>query len=232
MLDLAILGLLADEDLHGYEIRKQLRARLGFLVNVSFGSIYPALSRLEATGAVVAVEPPDPEALGPAPPPVPPTGSLSGEWAAFRARRHGVGRGRARRSRKVYRITPSGLELFAELLAGAGGDDARSFGLRLAFARHLPPQARLSLLQRRRAQLVERLAEVRRAVDGDDLDRYARTVVEHTAEGIERDIGWVDRLMEGETHVEQSKKGPAATPERVAAGHGRDRRTSQGRRSL
>ena len=50
MLDMAILGLLEERDLHGYEIRRQLRDNLGILANVSFGSIYPALTRLEKTG--------------------------------------------------------------------------------------------------------------------------------------------------------------------------------------
>ena len=54
MLDMAILGLLEERDLHGYEIRRQLREHLGLLANVSFGSIYPALTRLEKSGAVVA----------------------------------------------------------------------------------------------------------------------------------------------------------------------------------
>ena len=47
MLDLAILGLLEERDLHGYEIRQRLRDQLGLLANVSFRSLYPALNRLE-----------------------------------------------------------------------------------------------------------------------------------------------------------------------------------------
>src|ERR1700733_13143115 len=154
MLDLAILGLLEERDLHGYEIRRQLREHLGLLANVSFGSIYPALTRLEKSGAVVATEGgvADPSRAVTA---APPTGSMSGELTVLRARRHSPTR--ARRGRKVYRITDSGRQLFAELLAGGGAaDDARSFSLRLAFARHLAPQARLALLARRRAQLVQR----------------------------------------------------------------------------
>ena len=50
VLDIAILGLLMDRDHHGYEIRTQLRDRLGVSANVSFGSIYPALARLERHG--------------------------------------------------------------------------------------------------------------------------------------------------------------------------------------
>src|SRR5579863_5675683 len=56
MLELAILGLLEGQAMHGYEIRKRLRDELGQLSNVSFGSLYPALSRLERSGAVRATE--------------------------------------------------------------------------------------------------------------------------------------------------------------------------------
>ena len=67
MLDLAILGLLEERDLHGYEIRRQLREHLGLLANVSFGSIYPALTRLERSGAVVATEAAAPAGAPPRP---------------------------------------------------------------------------------------------------------------------------------------------------------------------
>src|SRR5580692_400607 len=182
MLDMAILGLLEEGDLHGYEIRRQLREHLGLLANVSFGSIYPALTRLEKTGAVVAIDATD-QAVAVAPP----TGSLSGELNVLRSRRHAAPR--ARRGKKVYRIT--------ELLGGSGaGDDARSFSLRLAFARHLAPQARLALLERRRAHLVQRLGEAESASRPPDLDIYARSVVQHTADGVARDISWLDTLIE------------------------------------
>ena len=195
MLELAILGLLGEQELHGYEIRKRLRDELGVFSNVSFGSLYPALSRLERSGSVVtAVEAEDP---GPS---IPMTGSLGGERAALRARRATGSRGR--RARKVYRITDGGRRLFTELLDGErdATDDARSFGLRLAFARYLPPQARLRLLERRRAQLVQRLAEGRAgaASSSRPLDLYARSVMEHATETLERDVSWLDRLIEAE----------------------------------
>jgi DNA-binding PadR family transcriptional regulator len=195
MLDMAILGLLEERDLHGYEIRRQLRDHLGLLANVSFGSIYPALTRLEKSGAVVATDggaAADPRTSAAAPP----TGSLSGELAVFRARRSpGT---RSRRGKKVYRITDVGRQLFAELLAdGGAADDARSFSLRLAFARHLAPQARLALLERRRALLVQRLGETASGAR-PDLDPYARSVVEHTTDGVTRDINWLDSLIASE----------------------------------
>src|ERR1700761_1204853 len=112
MLDMAVLGLLEERDLHGYEIRRQLRDNLGILANVSFGSIYPALTRLEKAGAVVATEASGPGAGGPAAPKTPPTGSLGGELAVLRARRHSTTH--SRRGKKVYRITDKGRQLFVQ----------------------------------------------------------------------------------------------------------------------
>ena len=53
MLDLAVLGLLRDGPRHGYDL-KQLLADLGFM-RVSFGSLYPALRRLEKRGLIEAL---------------------------------------------------------------------------------------------------------------------------------------------------------------------------------
>ena len=206
MLDLAILGLLEERELHGYEIRKRVREQLGLLANVSFGSLYPALNRLEAAGAVVSAEGP----AGPTATAVPPTGSLSGELAVLRARRHSPARG-GRRSRKVYRITDQGRRLFGELLAGGGAEDSRSFGLRVAFARHLAPQARLALLERRRTVLIGRLEEARAAGGHSSLDGYARSVLEHTAESMEQDIRWLDRMIDAEKSQQSTVVASAAT---------------------
>jgi DNA-binding PadR family transcriptional regulator len=192
MLELAILGLLKEEGaLHGYEVRKRLCGTLGLLSGVSFGSLYPALSRLERSGAVRAV---DDAAVAPA---IPMTGGLTGERAAFRNRLPGTRR-RSGRSKKAYAITPRGEEVFEQLLAdGAATDDDRTFSVRLAFARHLSREARLQLLQRRRVQLVERLDGVRNAVRAgkDRLDGYASSVMEHRSEATEHDISWLDRLI-------------------------------------
>ena len=68
MLDLAILGLLHEQELHGYEIRRRLRDELGLFANISFGSLYPALSRLETAGAVTVTE----STAATVPPPSPP----------------------------------------------------------------------------------------------------------------------------------------------------------------
>ncbi len=199
MLELAILGLLKEQQMHGYELKKRLTEALGPFSSVSFGSLYPALNRLERVGAVRAVAP-NPE---PAPPPasVPMTGSIAGEAAAFRAR---ASRGprrtpRSVRVRKIYAITEHGEALFSELIdaESAGGDDDRSFSLKLAFCRFLPPERRLGLLERRRAQLVERLARARTSVRArrGRTDVYMQSLLEHGTEATERDISWLDGLI-------------------------------------
>lgn len=54
MLELAILGELT-HPLHGYEIRKRLSRTLGPVRRLSFGSLYPALHRLEGRGLIEKV---------------------------------------------------------------------------------------------------------------------------------------------------------------------------------
>lgn len=200
LLELAILGVLKDQELHGYELKKRLTETVGPLSSVSFGSLYPALARLEAAGAVKAVE----ARTGATSMPM--TGSLGAEVAAFRARRGSV---RGSRGKKVYGITERGHELFAELLAASSQspDDDRGFSLRLAFARYLPPEARLGLLERRRAQLVERLAKARSSMrtSRDRLDNYARSLLEHGSEATERDITWLDQLIAAESAASDSR---------------------------
>jgi len=50
MLDMAILGLLREGPMHGYELKQRL-VDLGFW-RISFGSVYPALRRLDRSGWV------------------------------------------------------------------------------------------------------------------------------------------------------------------------------------
>jgi DNA-binding PadR family transcriptional regulator len=57
MLELAILGLLKERPMHGYELRKQLSQKLGLFWTVSFGSLYPTLKKLERRGVVEKVAP-------------------------------------------------------------------------------------------------------------------------------------------------------------------------------
>jgi DNA-binding PadR family transcriptional regulator len=197
MLELAILGLLKEQELHGYELKKRLSDRLGFGSGVSFGSLYPALARLESAGAVKAVEAGDGATAT-----IHMSGSIGGELAAFRARKGAVRVARGSRGKKVYGITDRGEALFEELLAAESqsSDDDRVFNLRLAFARYLPPDARLGMLERRRAQLLERLVQVRARMKAgrERADGYTRSLMEHDREAAEHDLSWIERLIASE----------------------------------
>ncbi|MGO9873756.1 MAG: PadR family transcriptional regulator [Acidimicrobiia bacterium] len=186
MLELAVLGLLSEQPLHGYELKKRLSDTLGPLWGISFGSLYPALRRLERSGAIEAAEAPEGGPTG-----FVPTGSLKGDLAAARLRR----RPRAgRRTRKAYRVTPAGEQLFVELLTDETADDERTFALKLSFCRHLSAAERVAFLERRRAQLTQRLAKTRRN-PARSTDRYTRSLLEHRAQSTQHDLTWIEELI-------------------------------------
>ncbi|MGZ8761801.1 MAG: PadR family transcriptional regulator [Acidimicrobiia bacterium] len=195
MLELAILGLLKDQPLHGYELKKRLGESLGVLWGVSYGSLYPALRRLEKSGGI---EETDPRGTAAAPGvAVPSTGSLAGDLAVARNRLRGLATP-GRRTRKAYRITAKGDALFEQLLTEDTGDDERGFALRLSFFRHMSVGERLVLLERRRSELSVRLDRARRVRTPEGLDRFTRSLVEHQTRSIEHDLEWVAELTAAE----------------------------------
>ncbi|MGE3619568.1 MAG: PadR family transcriptional regulator [Acidimicrobiia bacterium] len=190
-LDLAVLGLLTEQELHGYELKKRLGQLLGTRASVSFGSLYPALSRLERQGLVKAVE--ERTAVT-----TPMSGSLAGELAAFRARVRGSGLARGGRGKKVYGITDAGRARLAEALADPDVADDRTFSVRVAFAGLLHPAQRLDLFDQRRAELVRRRADKAREPKGTRFDTYRRSLLEREVASIDSDLTWLDGLIAAE----------------------------------
>jgi len=184
MLDLAILGLLHDGERHGYELRKQLGELLGARGAMSFGSLYPALARLEKAGLVKAVT-----AGARTDRPVPSSGSLAGELAALRARRSFAAPGG--RSKKVYGITELGEAHLLTLLAEPAADD-RTFAVQVAFCRLLPASDRL-----RRVEVAAR-AEAEPSSTTHRLDRYLRSLRDRDALALTHDLAWLDDLIASE----------------------------------
>jgi DNA-binding PadR family transcriptional regulator len=199
MLELAVLGLLEEHDLHGYELRKRLSELLGLRLAISFGSLYPALGRLEKAGLVKAVS----SRPAAAKPSAPMSGSLVGELAAFRAQRRAVaGSGRGARGKKVYGITDAGRQRLIEMLSEPDVSDDRAFPVRVAFCHNLPPSRRLELFERRRAELRTR-AEQRRTDSGERrVNTYLRSLFERDTAALEADLAWLDRLIADERAAE------------------------------
>jgi DNA-binding PadR family transcriptional regulator len=209
MLELAVLGLLREGPRHGYELKQRCSEIVGSLWGVSYGSLYPALKRLERNGAIEVVEAVDD--VAPAVP-LASTGSISGALAAARRSRRPRP---SRRNRKAYRITDHGIETMHALLTAdddSAGED-RTFALKLAFCRYLEPSERLALLEARRAHLVSRLSRARRprVAEPGTTDRYTRSLFEHRNKATEHELAWIDELITDE------RSAPADRPEGATA---------------
>ncbi|MCZ2815457.1 PadR family transcriptional regulator [Modestobacter sp. VKM Ac-2984] len=194
MLEFAILGLLQQSPMHGYELRKELAAVLGGLRSISYGSLYPALKRLQAAG-LIASDDPTPRSLLPADAP-----ALTG-----------------RRGKVVYAITAEGKERFADLVSQTGPeayDDEGRFGVHLAFFRHTAADVRLRILEGRR-RTVERQRD--RLMDSlrrtqEKLDRYTLELQRHGLDSVDREVRWLTELIDSERDDARAEAARAGQP--------------------
>jgi DNA-binding PadR family transcriptional regulator len=181
VLELAVLGLLRETPMHGYELRKRLYTVLGAFRALSYGSLYPCLHELQAAGLIAAEQ-------DEAEPPAAPAGPA---------------RSRARgRSLKVYRLTAEGKERLQELL-GEGGPAAwedDGFGVHFAFFGQTRADVRLRILEGRRSRLEERMEAIRAAFTRtrERVDSYTLELQRHGLEVQEREVRWLTELIEYE----------------------------------
>ncbi|MFW0797135.1 PadR family transcriptional regulator [Gordonia sp. CPCC 205515] len=172
MLELAILGLLLESPMHGYELRKRLTGLLGAFRAFSYGSLYPTLRRMQADGIID-------EATAPA--------------------ATGV---KVRRARRVYQLTDTGRERFSELVADTGPQNYTDdgFGVHLAFFSRTPAVARMRILEGRRRQVEERREGLRELLGRSNraVDRYTRQLHELSLESSEREVRWLNELIAAE----------------------------------
>lgn len=171
LLDFAILGLLHESPMHGYELRKRLNSALGTFRALSYGSLYPALREL-----------------------------LGREWIAEVPRVSG-GSG-SKRARIVYELTHTGKERFQDLVAESGPNawEDDEFDVHLAFFARTTQEVRLRILEGRRSRLEQRLAQIREtsARNRERLDAYTVALQRHGEESAEREVRWLEELIEAE----------------------------------
>ena len=175
MLELAVLGLLHEAPMHGYELRKQLHARLGSFRGFSWGSLYPTLRRLQRAGLIAETS----ETSEPGP------DRTRGSWG--------------RRRRRVYAITACGKDRFDDLVAEAGPQtwDDESFGVHVAFFSRTPVEVRMRILEGRRRCVEERREGLRTTLTraGEQIDRYTRELHRIGLESTEREVRWLNELI-------------------------------------
>lgn len=178
MLDMAILGLLQEAPMHGYELRKELAAKLGLLrAAISYGTLYPTLKRLRTSGLISEQD----------------AGAASAEVVPPMT---------SKRGRVVYGITAEGKERFAELLAQSGPEayDDAGFGVHFTFFSRTDRATRLRILEGRRRRVEERREGLREmlARAGDRLDAYTSELQRHGLDACEREVRWLEELITNE----------------------------------
>ena len=187
MLDFAVLGLLAESPLHGYELRKRLHGVLGPFRALSYGSLYPCLRRLEQQHLIEEAPPED------------------------AARRTG------RRGRVVYRLTTDGKQRLAELLeeAGPASFDDGGFDVHFAFFGRTSADVRLRVLEGRRSRLLERREAARAAGlrRRERLDSWTSELHRHGLEAVDREVRWLSELIDTERGVVVHRAPSASPPE-------------------
>ena len=156
--------------MHGYELRKRLTGLLGAFRAFSYGSLYPALRRMQADGLID-------EATAP---------------TAVKVRRGRrvyqlTDKGRERFSELVADTGPQNYT-----------DDG--FGVHLAFFNRTPAEARMRILEGRRRQVEERREGLREAIAraSTSLDRYTKQLHQLGLESSEREVKWLNELIAAE----------------------------------
>ncbi|WP_298211434.1 PadR family transcriptional regulator [Ferrimicrobium sp.] len=184
--ELLLLGLLAEERMHGYELKRRIDTAFGALMTMSWGSLYPALAKLERRGLIRSEASDNP---------TPPFGSpqLSGALAAELALlQRGEQPVAGHRNRKVYAITATGQTTLLELLRGVTPDDDRTFWFALAFSDRLSTSERIRLFERRAALINERMnafGELPVRSSGLDQVKYGLTY------RLDAELQWVEREL-------------------------------------
>ena len=195
MLELAILGLLKERSMHGYQLSRQLTDSLGGLWRVSYGSLYPTLRRLERDRAVERVF--DQDEVG---------------------RRKNVYRITDEGERLF-------LELLSEAGHETGEENrfrvrlaffkylAPETRIRLLERRRAYLEDRLSTIK----------ASLRRTRARQDT--YTLALMQHGQDSTEQDIAWLEGLIQSERRLSTTPRGGTRRRSKPAALRGKERTT-------
>ena len=167
-LELAVLGLLHDSPLHGYELRKRLNLLLGWTRLLSYGSLYPALKRMLRAGLVTEVAMASP-------------GVSRRQRIVYQITPAGTEYFGA----KITDVGPSAWE-------------DEDFNMRFAFFSRTDSDVRLRILEGRRSRLQERLDRAMRSRGPAGADRYVTELQRHAIESVEREVRWLTDLIAAE----------------------------------
>ena len=169
-IELAVLGLLHEGPMHGYELRKRLNLMLGWGRVLSYGSLYPTLKKMLRSNLIEET-------------------SVSSTPVTKRPRivYQVTEAGHVEFERLMSEVGPTAWE-----------DD--NFDIRFAFFGRTDMEIRLRVLEGRRTRLQERLDRVQQqlAMTQKEVDRYAAELQRHGVESVEREVRWLSDLINAE----------------------------------
>jgi DNA-binding PadR family transcriptional regulator len=179
-IELAVLGLLHESPMHGYELRKRLNLMLGWGRLLSYGSLYPALKKM-----------------------------LKASWIEERAVPTATVSRRPRIVYQLTELGQDEfVRLMSEVGPTAWEDD--NFDIRFAFFGRTDMEIRLRVLEGRRSRLQERLERVQSqlSLTQKEMDRYASELQRHGVESVEREVRWLSDLINAEREQQDGRAAP------------------------
>ena len=193
-IELAVLGLLHEGPMHGYELRKRLNLMLGWGRVLSYGSLYPALKKMLRGNLIEESAP-----------------TLTPVSRRPKIVYQVTDRGTAEFERLMSEVGPAAWE-----------DD--TFDIRFAFFGRTDMEIRLRVLEGRRMRLQERLDRVQNqlSLTEKEVDRYAVELQRHGVESVEREVRWLSDLIntersQGQPDAVRPHDGPRTAAPQVAA---------------
>lgn len=184
---MAVLGLLHESPMHGYELRKRLNLMLGWGRVLSYGSLYPTLKKMLRSSWIIEDHSATPAVIT------------------------------SRRPKIVYRLTEIGEEQFVALMSEVGPTawEDGNFDIRFAFFGRTDMEIRLRVLEGRRSRLQERLEKVQSqlVLTQKEMDQYASELQRHGVESVEREVRWLSDLI----NAERSQQATPADPQAEAS---------------
>jgi DNA-binding PadR family transcriptional regulator len=169
MLELATLGFLQKQPLHGYRLKQQLELFMSGCISVNYGAIYPMLKRLEARGDIVTLE------------------EESGELGSSRKVYCITDAGRDRWRRKML-----------EYPHESWVNSRSRFIIKYFFFSHLHPTERIKLLEQRLLVCRLRLQDLEREDMAGSTDRYEATAWRRHLANLRFEIDWLLEQLEQE----------------------------------
>lgn len=170
MLELAILGVLKEQPMHGYELRHYLSFIVGHIWQLSYGTLYPALRRLEKRGELTK------ETIRDGRGPAKHVYALTPQGER------------------------SFLAMMNEIGSPTEVSDPHKFNLRLIFFRYLTSEQRCEMLHQRVKFLHEQRESLEEMSDipQQGLDRFRRALIGYHAKLNSEEIAFAEGLMADE----------------------------------